>query len=63
MSFGSPRGMPASTQREIVPICSSVSERSFLKAWIPTVRSMCQGGISLASTRDRIIRAYRLASS
>ena len=30
MSFGSPFGAPASTQRTIVSICAAVSERSFL---------------------------------
>ena len=54
MSFGSPCGAPASTHRTMVSICSSVSERSFLKCWMPTVLSMCHGGICRAATRALI---------
>ena len=45
MSFGSPCGAPASTQRTMVSTCSSVSDRSFLNFWMPTLRSICHGGI------------------
>ena len=45
MSFGSPCGAPASTQRTMVSTSASVSERSFLNFWTPTVLSMSQGGI------------------
>ena len=41
-----------------VSICSSVSDRSFSKCWIPTVRSICHGGICLATTRALIARAH-----
>ena len=56
-SFGSPIGAPASTHRRIVSISSSDSDRSFLNCWMPTVLSMCQGGICRAAMRARIARA------
>src|SRR5262245_26720050 len=51
MSFGSPLGAPAATQRRIVDICSSLNERSFLNFWMPMVLSICHGGIWRVSTR------------
>ena len=63
MSFMSPFGAPASTQRTMVAICSSVSERSLAKCWMPTLRSMCQGGIWREATRTLIERAHGRASS
>ena len=54
MSFGSPFGAPAATHCTIVSICSSLSERSFLNFWMPTVLSMCHGGICRAPTRAAI---------
>src|SRR5258708_3926494 len=61
MSFGSPCGAPASTQRTIVSTCSSLSDMSFLKCWTPTVLSMCHGGIWRVATRSLIDRAHRRA--
>ena len=61
-SAGLPCGAPASTHPTIVSISSSLSDRSFLNRWIPTVLSMCQGGISLASTFALIDRAHGRAS-
>jgi hypothetical protein len=46
-----------------VSICSSLNERSFLKVWMPTVRSMCHGGICRVSTRWAMARAHGRASS
>ena len=46
-----PCGAPWSTHFRTVAIWSSVSERSFLNSWMPTVLSMCHGGICRASTR------------
>ena len=43
----------------IVAICSSLSEMSSLNCWIPMFLSMCQGGISRATTRFLIDRACR----
>src|SRR5262245_3648095 len=63
MSFGSPFGAPAATHDWIVSICSSLSERSFLNFWMPTVLSMCHGGIWRVATRSRIERAQGRASS
>jgi hypothetical protein len=63
MSFGSPSGAPASTHRAIVSICWSESDRSFSKCWIPTVRSMCHGGICLATTRALMARAHGRVSA
>ena len=63
MSFGSPFGAPASTHRTMVSISSSLSERSFLKCWMPTVLSMCHGGICRAATRALIDRAHGRVSS
>ena len=51
-------GAPASIHFSTVAICSSVIERSFLNFWMPTVRSICQGGICLSATRARIERAH-----
>ena len=56
-------GEPAATHARIVSICSSFNERSFLYFWMPTVLSMCQGGICRAATRLLIERAQGLASS
>src|SRR6185436_14248428 len=63
MSFGSPFGAPAATHARIVSICSSLSDRSFLNFWMPTVLSMCHGGIWRAPTRDAIDFAHGRASS
>ena len=62
-SAGSPSGAPPATQRTTVSISSSVSEKSFLNAWIPTVRSMCHGGMMRRSTRSRICRTHGRTSS
>ena len=62
MSAGLPRGAPPSTQRTTVSISAAVSDRSFLNAWIPTVRSTCHGGICRVDTRSRIDRAQGRAS-
>ena len=62
-SAGLPRGAPTSTQAAIVAICSSVSEMSFANAWMPTVLSMCHGGISRATTLRRMARAQGRTSS
>ena len=58
MSAGLPRGAPPSTQRTTVSISASVSDRSFWNAWMPTVRSMCHGGIWRVSTRSLMDRAH-----
>ncbi len=58
MSFASPFGAPASTQRTTVSISASVSERSFAKSWMPSVLSMCHGGICRVCTRVLIERAH-----
>jgi hypothetical protein len=50
-SFGLPSGAPESIQRTMVLRCDSLRERSFLNSRIPTVRSMCQGGIVWVWTR------------
>src|SRR6476469_7341867 len=63
MSLGSPFGAPAETHARIVSICSSLSDRSFLNFWMPTVLSMCQGGICRAPTRAAIDLAHGRASS
>jgi len=62
MSFGSPCGAPASTQRTTVSTCSSLSDMSFLNFWTPTVLSMCHGGIWRVATRSLIERAQGRAS-
>jgi hypothetical protein len=54
MSFGSPIGVPDSTQRTIVLTWSSVRLRSFLNSRMPTFLSMCHGGITRADTRALI---------
>ena len=41
----------------------SLSDRSFLKCWMPTFLSMCQGGICRAATRFLIDRAQGRESS
>jgi len=63
MSFGLPCGAPASTQRTIVLIWSSLSDMSFLNCCTPTRRSMCHGGIWRVSTRLLIDRAHGRVSS
>src|SRR3954464_2587141 len=63
MSFGSPCGAPASTHLTMVSSCSSLSERSFLNFWMPTVRSICHGGIWPSATRALIERAHGRASA
>ena len=57
MSSGLPRGAPPPTQRTMVSSCSSVRDRLYLKSWMPTVLSMCQGGICRVDTRSLIDRA------
>src|SRR3989442_13509131 len=63
ISFGSPFGTPASTHFTIVSICASGSERSFLNFWMPTVLSICHGGIWRVITRSRIALAQGRTSS
>src|SRR3954453_16784882 len=63
MSFGSPFGEPAATHARIVSIWSSFSERSFLYFWMPTVLSICHGGICREPTRCAIDLAQGRASS
>ena len=63
MSSGLPRGAPPSTHRTIVSSSASVSDLSFLKSVIPTVRSMCQGGICRVETRSLMERAQGRDSS
>src|ERR1051325_6678388 len=63
MSFGSPFGAPASTHFTMVSISLSDSERSFSNSWMPTVLSMCHGGICRALPRLLIDRAQGRASS
>ena len=63
MAAGSPSGAPASTQRTMVSISSSLSEMSFLKSWIPTVLSICQGGMIRFETLCLINGANRLTCS
>ena len=62
-SAGLPRGAPASTQDTMVSICSSLSERSYLKPWTPTFGSMYQGGMVRDDTLSRIARAHGRVSS
>src|SRR5262245_60331880 len=62
MSLGSPIGAPASTQRVIVSISTSESDRSFLNSWMPMLRSTCHGGICRAVTRALIDFAHGRAS-
>ena len=47
----------------VVSISASVRPRSFLKSWMPTLRSMCHGGIERSATLERMRREYLLASS
>src|SRR5579863_10492092 len=63
MSFGSPCGAPASTHCEIVLICSSESEISFLNCWMPTVLSRCHGGMLRVTTRCLMDLAHGRVSS
>ena len=63
MSPGSPRGAPLSTQRAMVAICSSLKEMSLTNSWMPTVLSICHGGISRATTLLLIDRAHGRTSS
>src|SRR5438046_1552325 len=58
MSLRSPGGAPASTHATIVPICSSVSDMSFLKFRTPTVLSMCHGGICRAQSLSVLFDRY-----
>src|SRR5215213_7443144 len=58
MSAGLPRGAPASTQAAILAICSSLSDGSSLKSWMPMVLSTCHGGISRLVVRVLIARAH-----
>ena len=63
MSLGSPSGAPASTQRTMVAICSSLSERSLANCWMPTVLSRCHGGMLRVTTRSRMDFAHGRVSS
>ena len=47
----------------MVAICSSASEMSSLKSWMPMFLSMCQGGISRATTRFLMERAQGRTSA
>src|SRR5690242_13063869 len=62
MSAGLPSGAPRSTQLEMVAISASVRDGSSLNLVIPTLRSMCQGGISRRTTFSLIERAQGRAS-
>src|SRR5262249_29455376 len=53
----------ASTQRTIVSICWSLSDRSFLNFWMPTLRSICHGGIWCSLTLALIDRAHGRVSA
>ena len=59
----SPEAAPASTQRTMTSISSSLSEMSLMNCWMPMVLSRYQGGISRAATRALIERAQGRASS
>ena len=63
MSAGLPSGAPLSTQRTTVSISASLSDMSLMNCWMPTVLSRYHGGISRASTRDRMARAQGRVSS
>ena len=63
MSLGFPRGAPASIHRTIVSICSSLSDMSFLKCWMPNDLSRCHGGMVRVSTRCLIALAHGRVSS
>src|SRR5688500_9641825 len=63
MSAGLPSGAPVSTHREMVSICSSLSELSLAKCLMPTVLSMSHGGICRLTTRALIARAHGRVSS
>ncbi len=63
MSLGSPFSAPASTHFAMVSISLSESDRSFWNSWMPTVLSMCHGGIWRACTRFLIDRAHGRDSS
>src|SRR5947207_12324367 len=63
MSFESPFGAPAAVQRRIVSISASLSDRSFLNRRMPTVLSMCHGGIWRAPMRAAIDFTQGRASS
>ena len=62
MSAGLPIGAPASTHAAMVAISASLSDGSSLNFVMPIVRSMCQGGISRATTFCLIDRAHGRAS-
>ena len=57
-SAGSPGGAPASTQRTTVSISASLSDMSLAKSRMPTVLSMCHGGILRAATFSLMARAH-----
>src|SRR5213594_2291900 len=63
ISFGSPFWTPASTHFTMVSICASDKDRSFLNFWMPTVLSICHGGIWRVITRSRIAFAQGRTSS
>ena len=62
MSAGFPSGAPSSTQLEIVAISASVKDGSSLNFAIPTLRSICHGGIWRRTTFSLIDRAHGRAS-
>ena len=62
-SAGLPRGAPASDHATIVAISSSLSDGSSLNCWMPTFRSMCQGGMMRFITRVLMARAHGRTSS
>ena len=62
-SAGLPRGAPASDHAAIVAISASVSDGSSLNCWMPTLRSMCQGGMMRSRTRVLMARAQGRTSS
>src|SRR5579872_3527165 len=62
MSAGLPSGAPCSTQAAMVAISASLSDGSSLNLVMPTLRSMCQGGICRRATFSLMDRAQGRAS-
>ena len=58
MSARSPSGAPASTQRTTASISASLREMSLAKSRMPTVLSMCHGGMLRSATFSRMARAH-----
>ena len=63
MSVTLPFGAPPSTHAAMVAISLSLSDGSSLNCWMPTLRSMCQGGISRCVTLFLMARAHGRTSS